>query len=450
MPVTQNLAHGALAGRRFASFASKTVDTGSAHPVGVLTQFRPHGQLSGRRFTSFASKTPSSGVGGNLISAAYGTPTGSSTATVGCTTDTASGTVYAAITTSSTPPSAVDIKAGLGAVWYGSGAVSSVSPSLSATGLTAATNYYVHLVQTISAVDSNVISSSLWVTDNPGSGSIGIGALPVISGAYGTPVTSTTATVGCDTDTAAGTLYAAITSTATTPSAADIKAGTGATWFGSVSVASITPTLSATGLGGASNYYVHFVQTVSGIDSAPISSAQFTTPATSGAGAHPVGVLTQHYAFGVISGARYGDFSGKGGVTVTQATAQTGAGRSRKRRPDLVVTIDGEDFPVASEAEAVALLEEVRKTAEQQAKTVLERAASTQNRPKRKVLADARKSLVAPSISVPEILQESAANTIAQIESLYNSAIQTVEIGAYLRKQAEMDEEDAILLLMLA
>lgn len=123
------------------------------------------------------------------ISAAYGTSTGGTTATVGCTTDTASGTLYAVATTSATQPSIAQIKAGQdhtgsAAPWGGSGAVSSTSPSLSATGLTAATTYYTHCVQTVATVDSNVdTSDSSWVTDNTGSGGGSLNEVNPSSGA---------------------------------------------------------------------------------------------------------------------------------------------------------------------------------------------------------------------------------------------------------------------------
>lgn len=57
MPTTQGRPFGAFTGRRFSSFAGKTADSGSTHPVGVLTQTRPFGAFTGRRFASFAGKT---------------------------------------------------------------------------------------------------------------------------------------------------------------------------------------------------------------------------------------------------------------------------------------------------------------------------------------------------------------------------------------------------------
>lgn len=127
------------------------------------------------------------------ISAVYGTPLSGTTATVGCTTDTSSGTLYLAVTTSATPPSAADIKAGTGAVWYGSVTVSTTSPSTTATGLAAATSYYTHAVQTVSAVDSDVASSAQWTTDNTGSGGGGFPTIVDITPAAGSATTSTLA-----------------------------------------------------------------------------------------------------------------------------------------------------------------------------------------------------------------------------------------------------------------
>ena len=65
--------------------------------------------------------------------------------------------------------------------------------------------------------------------------------------------------------------------------------------------------------------------------------------------------------------------------------------RKRKR---VLVEIDGEEFIVASEEEAVLLLEQLREEAQKQADLVIERARKAVKRPSRKVIADARKSLV--------------------------------------------------------
>ncbi len=208
MATTQHRPHGAFAGPVFGTLEGKTEDTGpTANPI---TQHRPHGAFAGRLYGTLSGKGASAAA---TISAAYGTPTGGTTATVGCTTDTASGTLYAVVTTSATQPSIAQIKAGQdhtgsAAPWGGSGAVSSTSPSLSATGLTAATTYYTHCVQTVATVDSNVdTSDSSWVTDNTGSGG---GSLALDTGradeadtAYSLAITKILATgLAVETDTA--------------------------------------------------------------------------------------------------------------------------------------------------------------------------------------------------------------------------------------------------------
>lgn len=100
-----------------------------------------------------------------------GTQTGPTTATVGATTDEGNGTLYAVVTASATAPSVAQIKAGqnesgAAAVWSGSVAVSSTgAKTLNATGLTASTSYYAHLVHADSAGNnSNVVSSAQFTT----------------------------------------------------------------------------------------------------------------------------------------------------------------------------------------------------------------------------------------------------------------------------------------------
>ncbi len=104
---------------------------------------------------------------GPTLTSPTGTATGTTTATIGATTDTATGTLYGFVSTSATPPSATDLKAGTGATWSGSVAVSSTgAKTLSATGLTAGTGYYAHLIQTDgSANDSSIVTSAQFTTD---------------------------------------------------------------------------------------------------------------------------------------------------------------------------------------------------------------------------------------------------------------------------------------------
>lgn len=103
------------------------------------------------------------------LSAPVGSATASTTATVGATTNEGNGTLYAVVTGSATQPSIAQIKAGndhtgSAAVWSGNVAVSSTgAKTLNATGLTAGSSYYVHLVHSDAATnDSNRVTSSQW------------------------------------------------------------------------------------------------------------------------------------------------------------------------------------------------------------------------------------------------------------------------------------------------
>ncbi|MEW7988455.1 MAG: hypothetical protein AB2799_21910, partial [Candidatus Thiodiazotropha sp.] len=63
-----------------------------------------------------------------------------------------------------------------------------------------------------------------------------------------------------DTDTDTGTLYAYWSTSATPPSATDLKAGTGAAWSGNQAITSTgTKTFNATGLVAGTTYYAHFL-----------------------------------------------------------------------------------------------------------------------------------------------------------------------------------------------
>jgi len=108
-----------------------------------------------------------------VLTSATGSATGPTTATIGATTDEGNGTLYGVVTTSATQPSVAQIKAGqdhagAAAPWGGSTTVSSTgAKTISATGLTASTTYYGHLVHSDSAGnDSNRISSSSFTTSS--------------------------------------------------------------------------------------------------------------------------------------------------------------------------------------------------------------------------------------------------------------------------------------------
>jgi hypothetical protein len=96
-----------------------------------------------------------------------GTLLTSTTATVGCTTDTSNGTLYAVIDTAAniSGVTAAQIKAGqknnsTAAAFSNNAAVSNTSPSIGFTGLTPATSYSYAIVQNVTAGDSNVLTGS--------------------------------------------------------------------------------------------------------------------------------------------------------------------------------------------------------------------------------------------------------------------------------------------------
>jgi hypothetical protein len=132
--------------------------------------------LTGTNKTDALSYFTSKWIGGGgdttapTLTSAVGTQTGSTTATIGATTDEGNGTLYGYVSTSATPPSDADLKAGTGAVWSGSAAVSGTGANtLNATGLTASTGYYGHLLHTDAAAnDSNTVTSAQFTTASGG------------------------------------------------------------------------------------------------------------------------------------------------------------------------------------------------------------------------------------------------------------------------------------------
>lgn len=99
-----------------------------------------------------------------VLTNATGTKTGETTAAGSVTTDKASGTLYAVVTTSATPPSGADIKAGTGVVYATSQAVTATGvQNVSATGLSASTTYYWHFIHD----NSNIITTDAFTTDAP-------------------------------------------------------------------------------------------------------------------------------------------------------------------------------------------------------------------------------------------------------------------------------------------
>lgn len=106
-----------------------------------------------------------------VLTSPTGAQNGSTAGTGGATTDEANGTMYVVASTSATPPTAAQIKAGqmhtgASAAAAANVAVSSTgAKSLNLTGLTPSTTYYSHSMHEDAAANqSNVVTSSSWAT----------------------------------------------------------------------------------------------------------------------------------------------------------------------------------------------------------------------------------------------------------------------------------------------
>jgi len=133
--------------------------------------------LTGTNKTDALSYFTSKWIGGGgdttapSLTSAVGTQTGSSTATIGATTDEANGTMYGVVTVSGTAPSVAQIQAGQdnsgsAAAYASSQSISSTgAKTFSATGLAASTAYYAHIQHKDAAAnDSTVVTSAQFTT----------------------------------------------------------------------------------------------------------------------------------------------------------------------------------------------------------------------------------------------------------------------------------------------
>ena len=127
------------------------------------------GGLSLRIGLGLGHAVSASGGGGDVtaptLSSPTGSATGSTTATVGVTTNEGNGTLYWVVTTSSTAPTKAQVKAGQNdagsaAVASGSQAISSTgAKTANATGLTASTTYYAHFMHEDAAANQSTVAS---------------------------------------------------------------------------------------------------------------------------------------------------------------------------------------------------------------------------------------------------------------------------------------------------
>jgi hypothetical protein len=257
--------------------------TDKIHAVLIFNAALSESDWDSLRDDWFTVLLESAGGGDPTLSSASFTATSDTAGDLTVTTDVAAGTLYAVLTTSATTPSDAQIAAGqdhtgAAAAWDDSDATPTAGANpFSATGLTASTEYWPHFFHDTGAGDT--ITGTSDTTDAAPDVTA-----PVLSSPVGTATGSTTATVGATTDEGNGTLYVVVTTSATAPSAAQIKAGqdhTGsAAVFDDSQVITTTgaKTFSATGLTASTAYRAHLIHTdAAANDSNIVTSAEFTT-----------------------------------------------------------------------------------------------------------------------------------------------------------------------------
>jgi len=126
------------------------------------------------------------------------------------------------------------------------------------------------------------------------------------------------------------------------------------------------------------------------------------------------------------------------------ATTPTPAGSSSRTKRRYLVQIDGQDFPVASEAQAIALLQQARALAERQAEA---KTKSVERRLRKRAEVPAV-ALKAPDIVVPFEFSAATAPLIADIERLYQRASMEMELRLLLEKQRQAEDDDEEVLLL--
>lgn len=249
------------------------------------------------------------------LSSASGAQLAQSTASLSVSTNGATGTLYYVVTTSATPPSAAQVKAGqndggTSALYAGSQSISSTgTKTATATGVTVGTRYAYYMHEGAAGVQSIVASSSSWSQADI--------TAPVLSNATDTKTGSTTGTITVDTDEGNGTLYWILSSAITAPTAAQIVAGndhtgSAALKSGNASVSGTgTQTINATSLTASTTYYAHFAQKDAANNSSNVASGNGMT--TDAAPSSTTWDASKKHATITLSGGNLTATSGGGG-----------------------------------------------------------------------------------------------------------------------------------------
>lgn len=149
---------------------------------------------------SVALESAAGDVTAPSLTSPTGVQTGSTTATIGATTDESNGTMYGVVTTSGTAPNATQIQAGqdnsgVAAAYASSQSITTVgAKTFSATGLSASTTYYAHIQHKDASDNQSTVVSSASFTTTAGPGFNGDAAL-LSFGASGTIVSEAPAGV---------------------------------------------------------------------------------------------------------------------------------------------------------------------------------------------------------------------------------------------------------------
>jgi len=127
-----------------------------------------------------------------------------------------------------------------------------------------------------------------------------------------------------------------------------------------------------------------------------------------------------------------------------EVVVQTPAGSSNRRKRRLYVEIDGQAFEVESAQHAQALFD--------RAKALAQEAASEQAQRVERKLTISRKvprvTLEVPEIKASPELKLDLKDIRKQIAKVYQDAAMALEMRLLLERQAQVDEEESIFLLM--
>lgn len=234
------------------------------------------------------TKAPSGGgdTTAPTLSAPTDTDTGSTTGSGSVDTNEANGTLYWVTTTSATSPSVAQIQAGqdhTGAAAADSGSLTVTATgtqNVTMTGLTASTGYFNHYQHQDAAGNDSTVSSADGFTTQAG----GDTTAPTLSNPTAVENSATSLAATVTTNEANGTLSWVATASATSPTAAQVKAGqdhTGASAVtsGSQSVSATgVQSVSVTGLTTGQTVYVHFQQDDAASNASVVVSSTAAAP----------------------------------------------------------------------------------------------------------------------------------------------------------------------------